>query len=112
MAKSTSILLPGLSRILRQLGERLRAARLRRNLTTEMVAERALLSLPTLRQIERGSSTVSLGGYAQVLLALNLEKDLILVAQDNDLGRRLQDLDLPQRVRPKGKKTIQTGAKS
>jgi transcriptional regulator with XRE-family HTH domain len=101
MAKTPAILLPSLERQLIALGERIRAARLRRNLTVNMVAERAGLSLPTLRMVERGSPTASLGAYAQVLLALNLASDLDLVARDDDLGRRLQDLNLPERVRPK-----------
>ncbi len=64
-----------------------------------MVAERAAISLPTLRLIEQGSPTVSLGAYTLVLLALNLEKDLNHIADDDNLGRHLQDLNLPTRVR-------------
>ncbi len=72
-----------------------------------MLAQRANLSLPTLRQIEQGSPTVSLGFYAQVMLALNLEKDLLLLARDDELGRKLQDLDLPVRIRPRRIKKTQ-----
>ena len=83
---------------------RIRAARVRRNLTMSMVAERAGISLPTLRMVERGSPTASLGSYAQVLLALNLVGDLEIIARDDELGRKLQDLKLPERVRPKMRK--------
>jgi transcriptional regulator with XRE-family HTH domain len=81
------------------LGERIRAARLRRNLTTIMVAERAGISLPTLRQIEQGKATPSLGAYSQVLLVLGLESDLENVAKEDLLGQQLQDARLPQRAR-------------
>ncbi len=101
MTKTHPILLPSIERILGELGQRLRAARLRRKLTTLMVAERAGISRPTLRHAEQGMGSVSISAYAQILLALNLEKDLMLLAKDDELGRHLQDVELPQRVRPK-----------
>ena len=101
MVKKSPILLPQLERVLLAMGQRLRKARVRRNLTTNMVAERADVSIPTLRFVERGSPQVALGTYAKVLLALNLDGDLNLIARDDELGQRLQDLNLPERVRPK-----------
>ncbi len=101
MTKTHPTLLPSIERILAEFGERVRAARLRRKLTTAMVAERAGISRPTLRQAEQGMGSVSLSAYAQILLALNLENDLTLLAKDDELGRHLQDIELPQRVRPK-----------
>jgi transcriptional regulator with XRE-family HTH domain len=101
MTKTHPTLLPSIERFLAEFGERLRSARLRRKLTTTMVAERAGISRPTLRQAEKGMGTVSISAYAQILLALNLEKDLTLLAKDDELGRHLQDASLPQRVRPK-----------
>lgn len=99
MTKSSPVLFPVLARILVELGERLKSARLRRNLTATVVAERAGISLPTLRQVEQGSGTVSMAAFAQVLLALNLETDLELVGKDDELGRHLQDLKLRTRAR-------------
>jgi hypothetical protein len=41
---------------------------------------------PTLRTIERGDSSVAFGAYANVLLALGLEKDLRLIAYAHWVG--------------------------
>lgn len=59
-----------------------------------MVAERTGLSKPTLRNIERGESTVSIGHYLRVLAVLGLADDLGRVALDDELGRKLQDIAL------------------
>ncbi|KAA6344107.1 hypothetical protein EZS27_008228, partial [termite gut metagenome] len=48
----------------------------------------------TLRQVEKGEAGVSLGIYAQVLFVLGLEKDLLLIASNDVVGRRLQDVEL------------------
>ena len=99
MSKSTTILFPKSVAMLKQLGKNLRLARLRRNVTAKLEAERAGISISTLAKIERGESTVSLGSYMQVLVTLNLADDILKVAADDELGRKLQDLGLPTRAR-------------
>ena len=99
MSKSTVVLFPKSIAMLRQLGVNLRLARLRRNVTARLEAERAGISVATLTKIEQGTPTVSLGSYMQVLVTLNLERDILKVASDDELGRKLQDLGLPQRAR-------------
>jgi transcriptional regulator with XRE-family HTH domain len=99
MGRSTPPVLPSLKNVLQHMGESLRLARLRRRLQARQVAERAGMSLPTLRAIERGSEKVAMGAYASVLQVLGLAQDLALVAASDPLGRRLQDAGLPTRVR-------------
>ena len=100
MGKKSVILLPQTQAILDEMGEQIKMARLRRKLSVKLVAERAGISRATLWAVEKGSPSVSVGIYAAVLHALNrMDKDLLLVARDDALGRKLQDLDLPIRKR-------------
>ena len=100
MPKKTIVLLPETEKILEQMGLQIKYARLRRKLTSELVAERAGISRATLVSIEKGSPSVAMGCYAAVLHALNyMDKDLLLVAKDDELGRKLHDLDLLVRKR-------------
>ena len=108
MNKRTTVIMPQTEKILAQMGEQIKLARLRRKLSTELVAERASISRATLWAIEKGSPSVAIGMYAAVLHALNgMDKDLALVAKDDEFGRKLQDLELvtpinrPENVRPK-----------
>jgi len=89
--KKKVAILPKTKRILSALGENIKLARLRRKLSAEQVAERANISRPTLSAIEKGSPTVSIGSYLLVLQVLGLEKDFLLLAKDDALGRKLQD---------------------
>ena len=91
---------PDTEKVLKTMGEQIKLARLRRNLTAELVAERAGISRATLWKVESGNPSVAIGLYAAVLHALNaMDKDLLLVAKDDLLGRQLQDMALPIRKR-------------
>ncbi len=107
MSRRTTPALPAVVRLLHALGENIRLARLRRGLTAQLVAERAGMSRPTLRAIERGDGGVTLGAVANVLHTLGLEKDLALVARDDEFGRRLQDAAL---TTPRAKRGPARGA--
>ena len=104
MPKKRIIILPKTARILSELGENIKLARLRRKLSSEQVAERTNISRPTLVAIEKGSPSVSIGSYLLVLQVLGMEKDFLLVAKDDELGRKLQDAQIstPRRA-PKRK---------
>ena len=100
MPKKSIVLLPETKNILQQMGMQIKYARLRRQITAELVAERAGISRATLVAIEKGSPSVAMGCYAAVLHALNyMDKDLLLIAKDDELGRKLQGLNLPVRKR-------------
>src|SRR5690606_41817014 len=53
--------LPTIEAILKELGENIKLARLRRKITTTMLAERAGMGRVTLRKVENGDSGVTLG---------------------------------------------------
>ena len=91
--------MPSISRILKEFGDNIRLARLRRKLSAEQVAERANISRSTLWYVEKGSPRVAMGIYAQVLFVLGLEKDLLKVAADDAFGRKLQDAELTVKER-------------
>jgi len=105
MSKRKAPLLPSSKKILKELGENIKLARLRRKLSTVQVAERAGISRATLWQVEKGAPTAAMGTYCQVLFVLGLEKDLLKVATDDILGRKLQDAELTVKERAPKKKT-------
>ena len=100
MGKKAVTVMPSTEKILETMGEQIKLARLRRQLSVELVSERAGISRATLWNVEKGSPSVAIGIYAAVLHALNnMDKDLLLVAKDDKLGRTIQDLNLPIRRR-------------
>jgi transcriptional regulator with XRE-family HTH domain len=109
MAKTISSLLPSSEALLRELGERLRLARLRRKLTAKQVAERTGMAPMTLRAVERGGSGVTIGAYLAVMQVLGLEKDVGLLAKADVMGRELQDIPLHAKSR---RRTLPIGSKS
>ena len=80
-------------------GEQIKLARLRRDLSIAQVAERATCSPLTVARIEKGAPTVSIGIYLRVLYALQLDDDILCIAQDDPLGKILQDRKLKLRER-------------
>ena len=99
MGKKQTAVPPSARKALAAMGENIRLARLRRKLSMALVAERAGISVPTLRAIEQGSPSVAIGSYATVLLAIGMKDELSHVAANDELGRYLQDQDLEQKKR-------------
>jgi len=104
MKMKSVILLPRMRETLETVGEQIKLARLRRKFSGEMVAERAGISRNTLISIEQGKPTVSVGHYLNVLKVLGLESDFLLLAKDDELGRKLQDAQLSTKERAPKKK--------
>ena len=91
-------IMPDTENILKTMGEQIKMARLRRRLSATLVAERAGISRSTLWKVENGNPSVAVGNYAAVLHALNnMDKDLLKIAGDDELGRKLQDIELLRR---------------
>lgn len=99
MGRKTTLPLPKVGRILAELGENIRLARLRRRIAASLLAERAGMARATLRAIERGDPGVTIGAYANALSSLGLIADLAEVGKDDALGRKLQDLELETKQR-------------
>jgi len=98
--KAAYNIMPGTEKILKMMGEQIKLARLRRDLSAELVAERAGISRSSLWKVESGNPAVAMGIYAAVLHALgNMDPDLLLIAKDDKLGRQLQDMDMLMRKR-------------
>lgn len=88
------VILPKYQSALAQMGENIKLARKRRKLTAVQVAERADIARSTLSLIEKGEPSVSMGAYFNVLRVLGLQDDFLKLAADDELGRKLQDLEL------------------
>ena len=80
-------------------GEQIKLARLRRNLSVAQVAERATCSPLTVSRMEKGVPTVAIGIYLRVLYTLQLDDDILSLAKDDELGRALQDMNMIPRKR-------------
>ncbi len=97
--KRSPVVFPRHQNALTQLGENIKLACKRRKLTQTMISERTGLSRMTIRKIAQGDANVAIGHYVSVLAVLGLVDDLLNVARDDELGRKLQDIEL---LRKKG----------
>ena len=102
--KKRPTLLPKIDQGMALVGQQIKLARLRRKLSSEIVAERAGISRNTLISIEKGKATVSVGHFLIVLKVLGLSDDFLLIARDDVLGRKLQDAKLVTKLRAPKKK--------
>ena len=93
---------PAQRRQLAALGQRLRAARLRRRLTQALLAERVGVSVPTIRKLEGGNASTSLSVVMRALVVLGLSADIDRIAAEDSLGRELQDAALKNPRHPRG----------
>ncbi|MGX3020405.1 helix-turn-helix domain-containing protein [Ursidibacter sp. B-7004-1] len=87
-------LFPKYQEPLSQFGENIRLASKRRKFTQVLLSQRTGLSRMTIRKIMNGDPNVSIGYYSMVLGVLGLEQDFRNVAIDDELGRKLQDIEL------------------
>lgn len=87
------------------LGGRLRAARIAGNQTMAVFAARLGVSVPTLRDMERGAPTVQIGTWVNALWALDRLEELAgVLAQRASLLDRAREANRPQRNRAYAKR--------
>jgi transcriptional regulator with XRE-family HTH domain len=97
--KKRVVIYPNMAKTLSIMGEQIRLARLRRNITVDTVVNRSGVSRATVWKIEKGDPSVSIGAYTRVLNAIGMLDDLLLIAKDDEYGRLLQDSQLDRRKR-------------
>lgn len=99
------VTITGVTDELARLGSRLRSARIDRDESMRLFAERIGVSIPTLRAMERGADTVAIKHWANALWALDRISDLAAVLEASasplDLARR-QSRPQRQRARRRG----------
>lgn len=94
MPRKPPTIFPQEQRLLSDLGERFKLARMRRKLSNAAVAQRAGISRSSVYKVEAGDPGATLGTYLRVLAVLGLECDVNALAADDKVGRKLQDLAL------------------
>ena len=96
MTRPSRPLFPGTQRRAEALGQRIKAARVRRRMTETEMAARVLASRPTIRRLEAGDIRVSIAILAQVLEVLGMEADLDGIAENDEQGHRLAEARMPR----------------
>ena len=99
MPRKNINLTPNTVKILEKMGAQIKRARLRRNISVEVITNQAGISETTFYAIEKGASTVSIGAYAAVLAVLEMDKDLELIALDEEGKKQFWEQNLQRRER-------------
>lgn len=100
MAKKTPPSPLPVQRALKKLGTDIRDARRRRRIQTKVMADRLLVSRPTLRRLEQGDPSVGMATWATALYILGLLDglaDLADLTRDR-LGQQIASEELPERI--------------
>jgi hypothetical protein len=94
-------------RVLRKLGQDIRDARRRRRIPVAVAAERASISKTTWLKVEKGDPGVLVGTYICVLFVLGLVDRVSALADPStdNVGLRLEEEQLPQRIRQRKRKS-------
>lgn len=92
--KNKVLLLPKSKHILETVGYQIKLARLRRNISAQLLADRVGISRATVWQIEKGEESVSIGAYLKCLESLGLAESFLNIAKDDPVGRMYQDAGL------------------
>jgi transcriptional regulator with XRE-family HTH domain len=85
---------------LKKLGSDINEARRRRGISTQVMADKAMISRPLLNRVEKGDPSVALGRYARVLFVLGMTDrvaELADISHDR-VGLELVRKELPKRI--------------
>jgi transcriptional regulator with XRE-family HTH domain len=101
-SRALSSLAPEAAHALSRLGEQIRIARKRRQMTLDGLAGRMFVTRKTVSRLEKGDPGVSLSVLASALWVLGFEKDLLQLAnpERDSIGIYRERQRLPKRVRP------------
>ena len=102
MKKSSSqFLMFGVEELLQQVGQNIKMARIRRNLTILELANRVHVDERTISRLEKGDPSINFKNLVTVLMVLGLEDSVFDLADPNadELGRALELQKYPKRVR-------------
>ena len=104
MSRKTLNLKSSTEDTLKKMGNRIKRARLRRNISIEELAQKATIGKSTLSLIEKGTPTVSIGAYAAALAVLELDEYFGLIAVDETGKKEFWDQNLQKRERASKRK--------
>ena len=102
MKKSSSqFLMFGVEELLQQVGQNIRTARIRRNLTILELANRVHVDERTISRLEKGDPSINFKNLVTVLMVFGLEDSIFDIAHPNadEVGRALELQKQPKRVR-------------
>ncbi|ENU21443.1 hypothetical protein F994_00010 [Acinetobacter bohemicus ANC 3994] len=102
MKKSSSqFLMFGVEELLQQVGQNIRTARIRRNLTILELANRVHVDERTISRLEKGDPSINFKNLVTVLMVFGLEDSVFDIAHPNadEVGRALELQKQPKRVR-------------
>ena len=98
---SSQFLMFGVEELLQQVGQNIKTARIRRNLTILELANRVHVDERTISRLEKGDPSINFKNLVTVLMVLGLEDSVFDLADPNadELGRALELQKYPKRVR-------------
>jgi transcriptional regulator with XRE-family HTH domain len=91
----------GVEELLQQVGQNIRTARIRRNLTILELANRVHVDERTISRLEKGDPSINFKNLVTVLMIFGLEDSVFDIAHPNadEVGRALELQKQPKRVR-------------
>ena len=90
---------PATRKILETIGERIMLRRKRRLITEKKLSNDTGLARSTLQAIEKGNPGVAVGSYIRVMYMLGMEADLLILGDEDESGRIIQDKKLLDRFK-------------